>query len=89
MLIETAKTQLDRGGATLTKADLLAVALALDPRLQSEFESLSQLTLSDLNCLIRSMVYDPQRASTQTSQTSQTSPGLRLSVSVPNKNITY
>ena len=38
-LIERAKTQLNRGGASLTKSDLIAIALALDPTLQSQFES--------------------------------------------------
>jgi len=60
-LIERAKTQLNRGGASLTKSDLVAIALALDPTLQSQFESLNETTLSDLNCLIRTLVYDPKR----------------------------
>jgi hypothetical protein len=62
-ITETAKNQLDRGGATLTKSDLIAVIIALEPRYQKEFNQLGELTLSDLNTMIRSIIYDPNRLS--------------------------
>lgn len=60
-IAETAKHQLDRGGTTLTKADLIAIILALDPQIRKDFRQLSELTTSDLNAMIRSIIYDPNR----------------------------
>lgn len=54
---ETVKNQLDRGGKVLTKLDLMAVVIALDPTIGP----IDNLTVSDLNSTIRSIVYDPQR----------------------------
>ena len=62
-ITETAKTQLDRGGATLTKSDLIAIILALEPQYQKNFKQLGELTASDLNTMIRSIIYNPNRLS--------------------------
>ena len=64
---ETAKVQLDRGGSTLTKSDLVAIVIALEPRLRKELRSLSELTNADLNAMIRSIIYDPNRIFQNTS----------------------
>jgi len=58
---ETAKNQLDRGGGALTKSDLVAVLVALEPNLRKDLNGLNQLTNSDLNSMIRSIIYDPTR----------------------------
>jgi hypothetical protein len=58
---ETAKTQLDRGGNVLTKADLIAVIIALQPSLRSNIAHLESVTVSDLNSMIRNIIYDPSR----------------------------
>ena len=62
---ETAKNQLNRGGGALTKTDLVAVIVALDPTLRKDLSQLHQLTLSDLNSMIRSIIYDPSRIFTK------------------------
>lgn len=58
---ETAKTQLNRGGNALTKSDLVAIVIALDNTYRAQLVQLNQLTISDLNCMIRSIIYDPSR----------------------------
>lgn len=58
---ETAKTQLDRGGNILTKADLIATIIALQPSSRSNIPHLESVTVSDLNSMIRSIIYDPSR----------------------------
>lgn len=58
---ETAKTQLDRGGNALTKADLVAIIVALQPAMQANIARLESLTISDLNSMIRNIIYDPSR----------------------------
>jgi len=58
---ETAKTQLDRGGNALTKSDLIAILIALDPKLRKDLVQLHGLTNSDLTAMIRSIIYDPSR----------------------------
>jgi hypothetical protein len=74
-LTETAKHQLDRGGTTLTKADLIAVILALDPQTRKNYRQLGELTTSDLNVMIRSMIYDPKRfIDTPTQSMTQSTP---------------
>ncbi len=63
LLTEKAKQQLNRGGGPLTKADLVAIVVALKPELRSA-DSVAQLEVlntSDLNSMIRSIVYDPSR----------------------------
>jgi hypothetical protein len=62
---ETAKQQLDRGGGGLTKSDLVAIVVALEPTMRDELARLNELTVSDLNTMIRSLVYDPERMRSQ------------------------
>lgn len=58
---ETAKKQLDRGGNALTKSDLIAVLVALQPSMKRDIAKLESVTISDLNSMIRSIIYDPSR----------------------------
>ena len=58
---EKAKQQLDRQGDILVKADLIAILVALDPELKSQFQKLDGMRVTDLNSLIRSIIYDPKR----------------------------
>jgi hypothetical protein len=58
---EKAKSQLDRNGDPLVKVDLIAIAIALEPTLKSRMSRLHEMRVSDLNALIRSIVYDPRR----------------------------
>lgn len=58
---ETAKSQLDRNGEPLVKVDLIAIAMALQPSLKSRMTRLHEMRVSDLNALIRSIVYDPKK----------------------------
>ena len=53
---ETAKTQLIKGGATLTKSDLIAVIIRLDSSIN--IEKLQMATVSDLNTMIRCIIYN-------------------------------
>jgi len=57
--IDVANHQLDRKGDNLTKSDLLAIVLCLEP--SSDVNALNKLTVSDLNTMIRNIVYDPVR----------------------------
>jgi hypothetical protein len=58
---ETAKNQLDRGGGVLTKPDLIAIIVAFQPARRNDIARLESLTVSDLNSMIRSIIYDPSR----------------------------
>lgn len=58
VVTETAKNQLQRGSAPLNKTDLAMVALALDPT--QDLAMLQKLTISDLNALIRTIIYCPK-----------------------------
>ena len=58
---ETAKHQLDRGGNVLTKSDLIAIIVALQPAMRNDIGRLEAVTVSDLNSMIRSIIYDPSR----------------------------
>ena len=56
---EAAKTQLDRDGGALTKTDLIAIVMALQPGLR--IDEMGNNTVKDLNAVIRTIVYDPAR----------------------------
>jgi predicted homoserine dehydrogenase-like protein len=56
---ETAKTQIQREGAVLTKADLIAIIVALNG--SNDIAALQSLTIGELNTMIRGIVYDPSR----------------------------
>jgi hypothetical protein len=58
---ETAKAQLDRGGGVLTKADLVAVIVGLEPSMRDQIPMLEAMRVIDLNAVIRSIIYDPKR----------------------------
>jgi hypothetical protein len=58
---ETAKAQLDRGGGVLTKADLIAVIVCLEPSMKHQIPMLEGMRVVDLNAVIRSIIYDPKR----------------------------
>ena len=58
---ETAKNQLDRGGGVLTKPDLIAIIVALQPTTGNDIARLESFTVSDLNSMIRSIIYDASR----------------------------
>ena len=63
---ETAKEQIKKGGSSLTKVDLIAIILLIeinknDISEKHSLESLKSLTVNDLNSIIRSIIYDPNR----------------------------
>lgn len=60
-IAETSKQQLDREGKALTKSDLIAILVALEPSHASNAHTLSTYSVMDLNALIRIVVYDPSR----------------------------
>ncbi len=67
-IIETAMKQLDRSGKTLIKADLIATIIALRPSYISILDELQKrMTVEDLNCLIRTIIYDPDTIISQNS----------------------
>lgn len=55
---ETAKEQIKKGGASLTKVDLIAIILLIDSTKIHTIDNLKSLTVSDLNSIIRSIIYD-------------------------------
>ena len=58
-LIEIAKSQLNREGKSLIKADLIAIILTIRPEYIDRVQDLeSTFTVEDLNLLIRSIIYD-------------------------------
>jgi hypothetical protein len=58
---EKAKVQLDRSGDALVKADLVAIVLVLEPSMVNRMSKLQEMRVTDLNALIRSIIYDPHR----------------------------
>jgi len=60
-ITEKAKHQLDRVGSVLTKSDLVAIIIALKPEMNTKISQLESLTVSDLNSMIRTIIYDPSR----------------------------
>lgn len=57
---DIAKNQVQRGGSTLTKSDLIAIIMALTDN-NSDIHKLQSLTTNDLNVIIRNIIYDPNR----------------------------
>ncbi len=53
--------QLERDGAQFTKADLVAIVLALEPRLRKNVAGLDAYTCDDLRAKIRTIIYDPRQ----------------------------
>jgi len=66
-ITETAKSQLEKGGSQFTKPDLISIAIALDPSKLSKIEDLKQLRITDLISIIRTIIYDTNRYSTEIS----------------------
>ena len=60
-ITEKAKHQLDRVGSVFTKSDLVAIIIALKPEMNTKISQLENLTVSDLNSMIRTIIYDPSR----------------------------
>jgi hypothetical protein len=61
-LVDIAIKQLDRSGKNLVKADLIAIVLSLKPEYITQVDQLQKtFTVEDLNALIRSILYDPER----------------------------
>ena len=56
-----AKSQLERGGTQFTKPDLVAIIVALDAGKIPLMNDLNKLRISDLNSIIRSIIYDTNR----------------------------
>lgn len=56
------KQQVERGDQTLTKTDLIAIIIALDHSFSDQLTHLEKSTVGDLNIMIRSIIYSPQRA---------------------------
>ena len=69
ILVDTAIKQLDRDGQTLIKADLVAIIIRLKPDYLSQVHKLqTNFTVSDLNSLIRNIIYDPSFITNTTGQ---------------------
>lgn len=64
--------QMQRGSANLTKSDLMAIIIALDPAQSSRMYQLNTLKIGDLNFIIRSIIYDTRRYENTPSATSYT-----------------
>lgn len=61
-LLDIAINQVDRGEKQLVKADLIAIILSLKPEYSLQLHELqTQFTVHDLNCLIRTLLYDVSR----------------------------
>jgi len=60
-LSDGAMSQLERGGASFTKPDLIAIIVALDAGKISLMNDLQKLRISDLNSIIRSIIFDTNR----------------------------
>lgn len=73
-ITETAKHQLERQDAPLTKTDLIAIVVALKPEMAKELDELEKTTSKDLNVMIRTQIYDPSRYLTSPDSSRQTIP---------------
>ena len=58
---DSARSQLERGGTQFTKPDLISIIIALDAGKISLMNDLQKLRISDLNSIIRSIIYDTNR----------------------------
>jgi len=52
----------------LTKEDLIAIAIALDPEMKSQIHDLQSKSVYDLNVIVRLNVYKPHRFAESTDQ---------------------
>lgn len=70
---EKAKQQLNRSGDCLVKADLIAIVIALQPDMKYRVDKLEEMRVTDLNVIIRSIIYDPSRVFSSQSLNQSTS----------------
>ena len=68
-LLDISKEQLDREGLVLTKKDLIAVIIALEPSYATKLNEINKNTVPDLNAIIRVIIYDPNRYSNASQNT--------------------
>jgi hypothetical protein len=59
--LNLAEKQLTKKGANLTKLDLITIIIALEPNNSDKIYQLNSLTVSDLNFMIRAIIYDTDR----------------------------
>ena len=56
-ITETVKNQISRGGKPLSKTDLITIVLIIDTSQKYSVADLNKLTISDLNQIIRTIIY--------------------------------
>ena len=72
-LLKITQIQLDREGKPFTKADLIAIIIALEPsKFAGNIDGLNDNTIPDLNTMIRLIIYDPSRYVNTGSNVTQT-----------------
>lgn len=59
--LETMKKQLGRKDKTLIKADIVAILIHLKPELLERVQDLDKYTVTQLNAMVRSTIYDVRR----------------------------
>lgn len=62
--LQIAEHQMKRKGSQLTKADLIAIIIAIEPNQGTRMYQLQTLNVYDLNFMIRSIIYNPDKYST-------------------------
>jgi hypothetical protein len=68
-ILQTATTQLNRGGSPFTKADLIAIICYIQPAYIDNIDELKKNTVEDLNTIIRLVIYDPNHFAPQSTTT--------------------
>lgn len=59
--IQVAEEQIKRKGRNLTKTDLITIIIALEPQRANKIYELNSLKIDDLNFIIRTVIYNPER----------------------------
>jgi hypothetical protein len=59
--MQIAEEQIKRKGRNLTKHDLVAIIIALEPQQANKIYELNSLKIDDLNFIIRTIIYNPDR----------------------------
>jgi len=62
--MQVAEEQIKRKGRNLTKTDLITIIIALEPHRANKMYQLNSLKIEDLNFIIRTIIYNPQRYTT-------------------------
>ena len=60
-LIKQRKHELEREENKLTKCDLIAIIIALEPSYSTNIEIIESYNMNDLNAIIRIVIYNPLR----------------------------